>query len=109
MNTITDDGHQAMWPQMIAALAAIDEALGLPADGCNSTAQTLEAIRGMRARIAELEAHKPAQVAAPDEWKWVPVQPTLEMRQEGGMWDDSPECVYARMLAAAPKREGGAT
>jgi len=27
------DEHQAMWPQMIAALAAIDEALGLPAVG----------------------------------------------------------------------------
>lgn len=38
-----------MWPQMIAALAAIDEALGLPADGCNSTAQTLAKIRNLRA------------------------------------------------------------
>ena len=34
-----------MWPQMISALAAIDRGLGLPDDGCNSTAQTLNAIR----------------------------------------------------------------
>ena len=44
-----DQGHQAMWPQMIAALAAIDAALGLPEDGCNSLAQTLEKIRNLRA------------------------------------------------------------
>lgn len=43
------DEHQAMWPQMIAALAAIDAALGIPDDGCNSTAQTLEKIRRLRA------------------------------------------------------------
>ncbi len=43
------DEHQAMWPQMIAALAAIDEAIGLPADGRNSIAQTLYRIRNMRA------------------------------------------------------------
>ena len=38
-------GTQALWPQMISALAAIDRELGLPDDGCNSTAQTLNAIR----------------------------------------------------------------
>jgi len=43
------DEHQAMWPQMIKALAAIDAALGIPDDGCNSTAQTLEKIRRLRA------------------------------------------------------------
>ena len=37
-----------MWLQMSAALAAIDEALGLPADGCNSTAQTLAAIKKLK-------------------------------------------------------------
>jgi hypothetical protein len=42
-----DQQHQALWPQMIAALAAIDEALGLPQDGCNSTARTLAAIRAL--------------------------------------------------------------
>ncbi len=47
--TMSYDEHQAMWPQMIAALAAIDEALGLPADGCNSLAQTLAKIRNLRA------------------------------------------------------------
>lgn len=46
-------GTQALWPQMIAALAAIDDALGLPDDGCNSTAQTLDAIRELRADNAE--------------------------------------------------------
>lgn len=43
------DEHQAMWPKMIAALAAIDAALGIPDDGCNSTTQTLEKIRRLRA------------------------------------------------------------
>ena len=43
---MTDNtGTQALWPQMISALAAIDRELGLPDDGCNSTAQTLNAIR----------------------------------------------------------------
>ena len=35
----------AMLPKMISALAAIDAELGMPADGCNSTAATLNAIR----------------------------------------------------------------
>jgi len=50
------DEHQAMWPQMIAALAAIDAELGLPEDGCNSLAQTLAAIRALKAsaEIAKL-------------------------------------------------------
>ena len=43
-----DQGHQAIWPQMIAALAAIDAALGLPEDGCNSLAQTLAAIKKLK-------------------------------------------------------------
>jgi hypothetical protein len=43
------DEHQAMWPQMIAALAAIDAELGIPDDGCNSLAQTLAAIRALKA------------------------------------------------------------
>lgn len=49
-----DQGHQAMWQQAIAALAEIDTALGLPADGCNSTARTLVAIRSMQARITAM-------------------------------------------------------
>jgi hypothetical protein len=49
------DEHQAMWPQMIAALAAIDAALGLPADGCNSTQQTLDAIAKLKAEAAKSE------------------------------------------------------
>jgi hypothetical protein len=44
------DEHQAMWPQMIAALAAIDAELGIPDDGCNSTGQTLAAIRALKAK-----------------------------------------------------------
>jgi hypothetical protein len=50
-----DQGHQAMWPQMIAALAAIDAALGLPDDGCNSTQQTLDAIAKLKAEAAKSE------------------------------------------------------
>jgi len=41
--------------QSIEALAAIDEALGLPADGCNSTEQTLEAINELKRRAAPEE------------------------------------------------------
>lgn len=54
-------GTQALWPQMIAALAAIDEALGLPADGCNSTHQTLDAIRELQ---AERDALRDGALAA---------------------------------------------
>jgi hypothetical protein len=43
-------------PQMIRALAAIDEALGLPADGCNSLAQTLAAIRALQAKAEIAQA-----------------------------------------------------
>jgi hypothetical protein len=50
-----DQGHQAMWPQMIAALAAIDAALGLPDDGCNSTQQTLDAIAKLKTEAAKSE------------------------------------------------------
>lgn len=41
-------GTQALWPQMISALAAIDRELDLPDDGCNSLEQTLETIREMK-------------------------------------------------------------
>lgn len=50
-----DQGHQAMWPQMIAALAAIDAALGLPEDGCNSTQRTLDAVRKLKTEAAKSE------------------------------------------------------
>ena len=42
--------HQSMWPQMTAALAAIDAELGLPEDGCNSTARTLAEVRALKAQ-----------------------------------------------------------
>ena len=48
-------GTQALWPQMIAALAAIDDALGLPQDGCNSTAQTLAEIQRLRTEADKSE------------------------------------------------------
>lgn len=55
------DEHQAMWPQMIAALAAIDAELGIPDDGCNSTGQTLAAIRALKAKAEIAQAiAKPA-------------------------------------------------
>lgn len=50
IETAPEYGTQALWPQMIAALAAIDAELGLPDDGCNSTSQTLAAIRALKAR-----------------------------------------------------------
>ena len=40
----------AVQQQMVEALAAIDEALGMPPDGCNSTAMTLWAIGELKAR-----------------------------------------------------------
>jgi len=40
---------------MVRALAAIDDALGLPQDGCNSTAQTLAKIKEMREQIERCE------------------------------------------------------
>jgi hypothetical protein len=41
------DEHGVLRP-MVHALAAIDAALGLPADGCNSTQQTLAAIKKLK-------------------------------------------------------------
>lgn len=41
---------------MIRALAAIDDALGLPQDGCNSTAQTLAKIEELKAAAARGES-----------------------------------------------------
>ncbi len=52
------DEHQAMWPRMIAALAAIDAALGLPEDGCNSPAQTLAAIRALKTPLTAQQLDK---------------------------------------------------
>ncbi|MDH4051517.1 MAG: hypothetical protein OEU93_08040 [Rubrivivax sp.] len=57
------DEHQAIWPQMIAALAAIDAALGLPEDGCNSLAQTLSAIRALQAKAEIAQALAKATMA----------------------------------------------
>ena len=42
--------HQALWPQMLSALAAIDAELGLPEDGCNTIARTLAEVRALKAR-----------------------------------------------------------
>lgn len=54
------DGHITVTvdPVMVAmaqALAAIDAALGLPEDGCNSTQRTLEAVRKLKAEAAKSE------------------------------------------------------
>lgn len=54
-----DGGHQAMWPQMIAALASIDAELGLPDNGCNSTGQTLAAIRALKVKAATAAIAQP--------------------------------------------------
>lgn len=48
--------HQALWPQMIAALAAIDFELGLPDDGCNTTGRTLATIKELRDEVERLRA-----------------------------------------------------
>lgn len=41
--------------QAIRALAAIDAELGLPEDGCNSTARTLTAIRDLKRKAEQAE------------------------------------------------------
>ena len=41
---------------MIRALAAIDDALGMPQDGCNSTERTLARIKELKAAAARGEA-----------------------------------------------------
>jgi hypothetical protein len=41
---------------MISALASIDAELGIPENGCNSTAQTLAAIRALKAERDALRA-----------------------------------------------------
>lgn len=40
----------------IGALAEIDAELGLPEDGCNSTAQTISAIRELKRKAAQGES-----------------------------------------------------
>ena len=42
--------------QMIHALAAIDDALGLPPDGCNSPARTLAKIKELREQNKRCES-----------------------------------------------------
>lgn len=42
--------------QAIRSLAAIDAELGLPEDGCNSTARTLAAIRALQAKAEIAQA-----------------------------------------------------
>lgn len=54
------DGHITVTvdPVMVAmaqALAAIDAALGLPEDGCNSTQRTLDAVHKLKAEAAKSE------------------------------------------------------
>lgn len=43
-----DVDYKVMFQQAIRALAAIDDALGMPQDGCNSTEKTLAKIKAMR-------------------------------------------------------------
>jgi hypothetical protein len=56
---VEDHGTQALWPQMISALAAIDAELGLPEDGCNSTGATLAAIRELKEAASLAATPKP--------------------------------------------------
>ena len=46
----------SMLAATIRALAAIDDALGLPQDGCNSTEQTIDEIKRLRAAADRGEA-----------------------------------------------------
>jgi hypothetical protein len=97
-------------------LAALMQGLEMPpAAGAFSAGQ----LRAIGAAIADQAkravAPKPAQVAAPEGWQLVPVEPTLTMRSAARMehnrmnWSDPllPQAIYRAMLAAAPKREGG--
>jgi hypothetical protein len=78
-----DQGHQAVWSQMIAALAAIEAALGLPADGCNSTAQTLAAIARHRDARGMLVARLENMQAQGD--TWLTVQAVLALMNDCDM------------------------
>lgn len=62
--------RQALWPQMIAALAEIDAALGLPEDGCNSTARTLAEINKLKAGLAAPVVERPDEKCQPDGLKF---------------------------------------
>ena len=88
-----DQGHQAMWPQMSAALAAIDEALGLPADGCNSTAQTLAAIKKLKdGRDALLES------------LYAELDTNFRLRDLGGAQPDEPMTPFIERVIAERDR-----
>lgn len=86
-----DQGHQAMWPQMIAALAAIDAELGIPDDGCNSTGQTLAAIRALKAK-AEI-AQSLARTVMAD-------QTSSDMRPDAGLAERAADMLtaYAELI-----------
>lgn len=50
MIAIHESKYKAMFHNAISALAKIDEALGMPEDSCNSTEQTITAIKLLHAK-----------------------------------------------------------
>jgi hypothetical protein len=100
--------HQALWPRMIAALAEIDAALGLPDDGCNTTSRTLAAIRGLRdlqAKTSQLPAiptHGMRAAMRDVEIDWV------SAAQEGCLSDAELDWMYRSLCAALPAEASAA-
>lgn len=50
------DYYQSLFQNAVSALAAIDDALGIPQDGCNSTARTLAEIKKLRSAHGQSQA-----------------------------------------------------
>jgi hypothetical protein len=50
------DYYQSLFQNAVSALAAIDDALGLPQDGCKSTARTLAEIKKLRSSHGQAQA-----------------------------------------------------
>jgi len=51
-----EPNYEAMFNKAISALAKIDEALGVPEDSCNTTEQTITAIKLLRAKSCDDDA-----------------------------------------------------
>lgn len=102
-----DQGHQAMWPQMIAALAAIDAELGIPDDGCNSLAQTLAAIRALKAK-AEIAQAMARTAMAGAEFTPLRARGVVDADNNLDCWDTEPFEICHDHVAALNEKDPAA-
>lgn len=81
--------YKGMFEQAIRALAAIDDALGIEADGCNEPERTLEAIAELKAQAARGEDLARAVMAdnTSTDAGWISVDERLpsQFNQNGAM------------------------